>query len=93
MRIACQGRFFHRGAAFRGVAPVFPAKFHRGDASASPDAKYKIGVLYWSMNIPGQVAMRAGLEAEARRLDEDASKRGARAWSSSPKSPATAKRG
>ncbi len=29
----------------------------------------RIGVLYWSMNIPGQVAMRQGLEAEAERLN------------------------
>jgi ribose transport system substrate-binding protein len=32
----------------------------------------RVGVLYWSMNIPGQVAMREGLEAEARRLTEAA---------------------
>lgn len=28
-----------------------------------------MGVLYWSMNIPGQVAMRQGLEAEADRIN------------------------
>lgn len=33
---------------------------------------YRIGVLYWSMNIPGQVAMRGGLEAEAARINIDA---------------------
>lgn len=34
----------------------------------------KIGVLYWSMNIPGQVAMRKGLEAEAERINQAAAK-------------------
>lgn len=33
---------------------------------------FRVGVLYWSMNIPGQVAMRAGLEAEARQINIDA---------------------
>lgn len=35
------------------------------------DAPFVIGVLYWSMNIPGQVAMRKGLEAEAERINAD----------------------
>ena len=37
-------------------------------------APYKVGVLYWSMNIPGQVAMRKGLEGHSsptkHRLDQ-----------------------
>lgn len=33
---------------------------------------FRVGVLYWSMNIPGQVAMRQGLEAEAQRINERA---------------------
>lgn len=33
---------------------------------------FKIGVLYWSMNIPGQVAMRTGLEARAQKINEEA---------------------
>ncbi len=37
---------------------------------------YRIGVLYWSMNIAGQVAMRAGLEAEAETLDREAVEKG-----------------
>lgn len=37
------------------------------DAPTIPDEAV-IGVLYWSSNIPGQVAMREGLEAEAARL-------------------------
>ncbi len=38
----------------------------------------RIGVLYWSMNIPGQVAMREGLEAEAARINGLAVKSGRR---------------
>jgi len=34
--------------------------------------EYRIGVLYWSSNIPGQVAMSKGLEAEARRINTQA---------------------
>lgn len=34
--------------------------------------EFTVGVLYWSMNIPGQVAMRQGLEEEARRLQQEA---------------------
>lgn len=30
---------------------------------------FEVGVVYWSMNIPGQVAMRRGLEAEARAIN------------------------
>ncbi|MGM0593806.1 MAG: sugar ABC transporter substrate-binding protein [Pseudomonadota bacterium] len=50
-------------------------------AGAGPAAElepYRVGVLYWSMNIPGQVAMRNGLEAEARRLNIDAALMGER---------------
>jgi ribose transport system substrate-binding protein len=42
------------------------------------DTPLRIGVLYWSMNIPGQVAMREGLEAEAARINEVATKSGRR---------------
>lgn len=35
---------------------------------------YRIAVLYWSMNIEGQVAMRKGLEAEAAKINEEAKK-------------------
>jgi len=46
-------------------------------ASAAPDQKVlRVGVLYWSMNIPGQVAMRKGLEEEARRINEAAKRQG-----------------
>jgi len=34
--------------------------------------EYRIGVLYWSSNIPGQVAMSKGLEAEARKINAQA---------------------
>jgi ribose transport system substrate-binding protein len=38
---------------------------------------FRVGVLYWSMNIPGQIAMRKGLEAEAKRINDAARKSGA----------------
>lgn len=41
------------------------------NAKARP---YRIGVLYWSMNIPGQVAMRAGVEAQASIINKQAKK-------------------
>lgn len=34
--------------------------------------EFRVGVLYWSGNIPGQVAMSKGLEAEARRVNAEA---------------------
>lgn len=36
--------------------------------------EYKIAALYWSMNIPGQVAMRRGLEAEVKKINAEAKK-------------------
>jgi ribose transport system substrate-binding protein len=42
---------------------------------AAPSANsVNIGVLYWSMSIPGQVAMRKGLEAEMQRINAKAQK-------------------
>lgn len=38
-------------------------------AGAPAGKTFRVGVLYWSMNIPGQVAMRKGLEAEAKRIN------------------------
>lgn len=38
--------------------------------------EWRVGVLYWSMNIPGQVAMRRGLEAEAKVLNDAARRDG-----------------
>lgn len=37
-------------------------------AETGPTA-YRVGVLYWSMEIPGQVAMRRGLEARAEEIN------------------------
>ncbi len=37
---------------------------------------FRVGVLYWSMNIAGQVAMRAGLEAEAKAVNREAAAAG-----------------
>lgn len=41
-------------------------------ASYAQSKPYRVGVLYWSMNIPGQVAMREGLEEEAQRINDAA---------------------
>ena len=42
-------------------------------ANIPADAReFQVGVLYWSMNIPGQVAMRKGLEAEAAEINKAA---------------------
>lgn len=38
-------------------------------ALAATEKPLRVGVLYWSATIPGQVAMRLGLEDEARRLN------------------------
>ncbi len=43
----------------------------------SAEAKeYRVGVLYWSMNIPGQVAMRNGLEDELAKINNTARETG-----------------
>jgi ribose transport system substrate-binding protein len=42
------------------------------------DKPLRVGALYWSMSIPGQVAMRDGLEDEARRINESAAQSGQR---------------
>jgi ribose transport system substrate-binding protein len=39
---------------------------------------YQVGVLYWSMNIQGQVAMRKGLEMAAERINVSAQQQGLR---------------
>lgn len=39
-------------------------------------ADLRVGALYWSMSIPGQVAMREGLEAEAARINRAAKAKG-----------------
>jgi len=38
--------------------------------------EYRVGMLYWSSNIPGQVAMSKGLEDEARRVNAAAAAKG-----------------
>ena len=47
-----------------------------GAKQESSQEVFVIGVLYWSMNIPGQVAMRMGLEKEVIEINERASKEG-----------------
>jgi len=46
--------------------------------TALAEAPYRVEVLYWSMNIPGQVAMRHGVEAEAERINRAARETGTR---------------
>ncbi len=63
--------FFCKLAAILLWAGILVAPAH-----AAPTGKVlRVGVLYWSMNIPGQVAMRKGLEAEARRINAAAAQR------------------
>ncbi len=52
--------------SFAAGAPVVAG------ADEPPLATKRIGVLYWSMSIPGQVIMRQGLEAEAERINRQA---------------------
>ncbi|EKD82233.1 MAG: hypothetical protein ACD_39C01412G0001 [uncultured bacterium] len=49
-----------------------------GLISAEKLTPYRVGVLYWSMNIPGQVAMRTGLEAKAEQINRVATASGNR---------------
>ncbi|SHO53242.1 sugar ABC transporter substrate-binding protein [Desulfopila aestuarii] len=44
--------------------------------SAVVAKEFRVGVLYWSMNIPGQVAMRNGLENELSRINSSAAATG-----------------
>jgi ribose transport system substrate-binding protein len=61
------------------VVMVLALCWHTVSAETSTALKpFSIGVLYWSMNIPGQVAMRKGLEAEAEQINATASERGER---------------
>lgn len=48
------------------------------ETAAREPAPFQVGVLVWSATIPGQVAMREGLEAEAARLDALPGRRGVR---------------
>lgn len=49
-----------------------------GVQASTAAAPYRVAVLYWSMNIPGQVAMRQGLEAEAAQINHAAQTNGVR---------------
>lgn len=63
-----------RCLAFFGYLIFFMSAHVGATESSRP---FRVGVLYWSMNIPGQVAMRKGLEAEAQRINDAARKSGA----------------
>ncbi len=58
----------------RGVALLALLVASQGSLAQDHTEPFQVGVLYWSMNIPGQVAMRHGLEAEAERINEAAKK-------------------
>ncbi len=55
---------------------IFAAPLVASDDKPEAIAAKKIGVLYWSMNIPGQVVMRQGLEAQAEEINRQAEARG-----------------
>ncbi len=59
-----QGHFF-----YAQVATLILSLLLFFSLPVQASAPLQIGVLYWSMNIPGQVAMRKGLEAEADKIN------------------------
>ena len=60
----------------RALAVLFLGVLSGQGSLAEPQRKIvRFGVLYWSMNIPAQVAMRQGLEAEVKRLNAVARER------------------
>lgn len=64
---------------FRFVVSLFlVACFCSIHCSFAAEPAYRVGVLFWSMNIPGQVAMRAGLEARAEEINRVAAASGTR---------------
>jgi ribose transport system substrate-binding protein len=62
----CLKRAFAFAISFLSVVTLLAS------ANEAPGANKRIGVLYWSMSIPGQVAMRRGLESEAERINREA---------------------
>jgi ribose transport system substrate-binding protein len=61
------------------VATLFlPSQNLAKTTLADTSQPYRVGVLYWSMNIPGQVAMRQGLEATLEKLNSQSGKQGFR---------------
>jgi ribose transport system substrate-binding protein len=57
-----------------GVAVSHPATVHAQEAAAP----WRVGALYWSMQIPGQVAMREGLERRVAELQAQQAAAGGR---------------
>jgi ribose transport system substrate-binding protein len=55
---------------------IFADPLVASDSKRPAVADKKIGVLYWSMSIPGQVVMRQGLEAQAEEINRQARARG-----------------
>lgn len=67
------GRRAPRARALLLAVFLFLPTLATADAVPRP---LRVGVLYWSMNIPGQVVMRKGLESEAERINRAADKAG-----------------
>lgn len=65
---ACTKEAVDRGV--RPAAPKVPSQSSTATTSATNrKTPFKVGVLYWSSTIQGQVVMRKGLEAEAARIN------------------------
>lgn len=67
-----------------GLFLALACQFVSTEAKEPAVQPFRVGVLYWSMNIPGQVAMRKGLEAEAERINKAAASGGERGVSLRP---------
>lgn len=57
---------------------LLPGSTHAYDIAGleKSDTTFSVAVLYWSMNIPGQVAMRQGLERRAEEINQSARRSG-----------------
>lgn len=57
---------------------VAPAQSYSPPENQDSATPFQVGVLYWSMNIPGQVAMRKGLETTVAKLNKTSIQNGTR---------------
>lgn len=64
-----------RKVRLRSIILLVAAIAVAGTPAAARERPYSLGVVYWSMNIAGQVAMRQGLEREAARINRDPANR------------------
>jgi ribose transport system substrate-binding protein len=68
-------KFMNTKTALQTTFFLITLFFYTADIPAAAKV-YRVGVLYWSSNIPGQVAMRKGLEKEAASINRKASASG-----------------